>query len=115
MAHGSSTSDTCAEYGTPAPSGIRHRIESASAPALRAIAKLPFWAPLVGVVALLVIGGLVGGAVGTVIVALPVIFAAWLLYLAWPTLGLAERAMRTSIWVALVAVAVVIAFPRDIF
>lgn len=94
---------------------MRKRIESLSAPALAGLARVPFWLPLTCVVALLVIGALVGGIFGVFLLALPVLFASWLLYLTWPKLSTTERAMRLAVWTLLVVIAVVAAFPRDVF
>lgn len=85
---------------------MRVRIEHASVPVLTRLATLPPWLPFLLMLALILVGGFVGGIVGTVLIGLAALVVAWLLYLAWPRLTPPERLMRVAVLALVAAVAV---------
>jgi len=85
------------------------RAEHLSDPLLQRLAGLPKAAPVVAVLALLVVGVIFRGIVGTVCFGVCAVLVAWLLYLTWPRLSPVERMMRGAVLLLLVAVAVVCA------
>jgi len=76
------------------------------------LSRLPRLVPFLIMLALLVGGVLIGGPGGFVLMALAVIFVAWVLYLSWPALSSSERIMRLAVLLIAVALAVVQLFPR---
>lgn len=85
---------------------MRVRIEHASVPVLTRLATLPPWLPFLVMLVLILVGGWVGGAVGTVLIGLAALVVAWLLYLSWPRLTPPERMMRLAVLALVAAVAV---------
>ena len=57
-------------------------------------------------------GAFLGGVVGGLLLAVPITFLAWLLYLTWPHLRRPERMMRVSVLLLVVAIAVTSVTPR---
>jgi hypothetical protein len=96
----------------PSPPGLRAGVERASRPLLLRLTSLPRPVPFVVLLAVLVVGVLVGGAVGVVCTAVVVVFVAWLMYLSWPRLTRAERLGRLAVLAVAVALCLVQAFPR---
>lgn len=92
--------------------GLRPRIERLSSPPLASLVRLPVWLPFLVVLALMLVGIFVGGPLGAVLLAVPVIFLCWLLYLTWPRLGTAERAMRLAVLALVLAIAVTQVVPQ---
>jgi len=92
--------------------GVRGRIERASTPWLVRLASLPALLPFVVVGVLMLTGAFVGGVVGGMLLLVPIAFLGWLLYLTWPHLRRPERAMRASVLLLVVAIAVTSVVPR---
>ncbi|MBB2891093.1 DUF6703 family protein [Flexivirga oryzae] len=88
-------------------SPLRVRVEHASDPMLQRIARAPRAVPALVVLALLVIGVVFRGVVGTVCFGICALLVAWLLYLAWPRIQPIERMMRCSVLLLAVALAIV--------
>lgn len=82
-------------------------------PALERLAKLPVWLPFVALLGLILVGGFLGGPVGWAMVALALVFVAWLLYLSWPRLTGTERVMRLAVLLLFLAVTLVQLVPRS--
>lgn len=93
------------------PPGLRPRVEALSVRPLQALAGLPVWVPFVVVLVLMLAGSFLGGPVGVLLLAAPLVFLTWLLYLTWPRLSTAERAMRLAVLGLVVALAVTQAVP----
>ena len=91
---------------------MRARIERASTPLLVKLAALPALVPFVVVGALMLAGAFLGGVGGGVLLAVPVAFLTWLLYLTWPHLRRPERMMRCAVLLLVVAIAVTSVVPR---
>lgn len=89
-----------------APQGFRGVLERASLPVLSRLSRAPRW--LVGLVpAAVLLGGLLAPAPwGPALLALVVLFLAWLLTLAWPKLEPRARIVRAGVVVLLLAVVV---------
>lgn len=79
---------------------------------LRLLSAVPVWLPFLVILALLLTGSFLGGPVGLVLLALPLLFLTWMLYLTWPVLRVPERAMRLAVLVLVVGIAVTQAIPR---
>ena len=94
------------------PSPLRRRIEQASLPALKALAKVPVWLPFLLLLALLIGGGFLGGPIGWTLVGLALAFILWLLYLSWPRLSGVERMMRLTVLLLFLVVAITQLVPR---
>ena len=111
-----STSEPSPDRGSPSaapgPGPVRSAVERASQPALLQLAKLPVWLPFLALLLLILGGGLLGGAVGWVLVAVALAFVGWLLYLSWPRLTGVERLMRVAVLLLFLAVTVVQLVPR---
>ena len=95
-----------------APSGLRVAVERVSHPLLTRVVALPRAVPFVVLLALLVIGVLVGGVVGVVCTAVVALFVAWLMYLSWPRLTGVERLGRAAVLLVALALVLVQLFPR---
>ncbi|GAB3593998.1 hypothetical protein GCM10027446_17140 [Angustibacter peucedani] len=95
-----------------APGGLRRSVEAASRPLLLRLTALPRPVPFLVLLAVLVVGVLVGGPVGVVCTALVVLFVAWLMFLSWPRLTGPEKLGRVAVLAVAVALCVVQAFPR---
>ena len=95
------------------PNSVRQRIDHASLPLMTKLSRLPRLVPFLIMLALLVGGVLIGGPGGFVLMALAVIFVAWVLYLSWPRLNTTERTMRFAVLLLAVAMAVTQLFPRS--
>jgi len=91
---------------------MRARIEQASTPAVTALSRVPAFLPFLVMLALMLAGIFVGGTLGTVLLAVPLLFLSWLLFLTWPHLGLAERVMRGAVLLLVVGIAVTQIIPR---
>lgn len=103
----SSSSDPSSATG-----GLRAVVERASRPLLLRLTALPGPVPFVVLLAVLVVGILVGGAVGVVCTAAVVVFVGWLMYLSWPRLTSPEKLGRLAVLAVAVALFVVQAVPR---
>lgn len=90
---------------------LRTRVEAASTRPLTAMARLPGWVPFVVVFVLMLSGAFLGGPLGVALLAGPILFLTWLLYLTWPRLRTPERAMRLAVLALVVAIAVTQAVP----
>ena len=112
MSTGQSSSAPVPDDRDGMPNPLRRRIEQASVPALERLAKLPVWLPFVALLGLILVGGFLGGPVGWAMVAVALVFVAWLLYLSWPRLTGTERVMRVSVLLLFLAVTVVQLVPR---
>ncbi|MFX0539334.1 DUF6703 family protein [Ornithinimicrobium sp. Y1847] len=97
---------------TTEPGPLRRQIESASRPALEALAKLPVWLPFLVLLLLLIGGGFLGGPAGWVLVGVALLFILWLFYLSWPRLSGVERLMRSAVLLLFLVVAIVQLVPR---
>ena len=85
---------------------LRRTIERRSAPLLVVLHRLPGWVPFLTLLAL-VLGGLFAPApVGAALLVLLAGLLGWLVYLGWPALPPAGRAVRVAV-LALVLVAAV--------
>jgi hypothetical protein len=87
-------------------SPLRRAVEQRSAALLLWLRRLPTWAPLVVVIALVVAGLLIPGIVGAALLTVVLLFLVWLTYLAWPALSPSSRVLRL-ITLAIVAFVVV--------
>lgn len=112
MSTGHPPSDPAERHTSAAPGPVRTAIERASTPALERLATLPVWLPFLALLLLILVGGFVGGPVGWVMVAVALLFVAWLLYLSWPRLTTVERVMRLAVLLLFVAVTLVQLVPR---
>ena len=92
---------------TPSASPGRRAVEQASARPLVYLHQLPRWLPPALLVALLVTGLAVPGALGTAALLVVAAFLGWLAYLGWPALHPQGRALRVLALAALIALAVV--------
>ncbi len=99
-------------YPRSVPNTLRQSVERASLPLLSRLSALPRPVPFAAMLALLVVGALVGGPVGFVLMGVATLFVAWLLYLSWPRLTATERLMRCAVVLLAAALAVVQLFPR---
>lgn len=72
----------------------RRALERISGPLLERLTSLPGWILPIGMLALLLLGLIVGGIVGFAALTLITIFLAWLAALAWPALRPSQRALR---------------------
>ena len=99
-------------YARSVPNTLRQSVERASLPLLTRLSALPRAVPFAGMLALLVVGALVGGPVGFVLMAVATLVVAWPLYLSWPRLTGPERLMRCAVVLLAAALAVVQLFPR---
>lgn len=91
-------------------SGFRDRLEHASAPVVRALARRRTTSFLL-VLGLMAAGAFVPG-VGFVATLLVAVFVGWLLVLTWPRLTGPEKLLRAAVLCLVLAVAAVQAFPR---
>ena len=94
------------------PNTIRQSVEHASLPLLSRLSSLPRPVPFAAMLALLVVGALVGGPVGFVLMGVATLVVAWLLYLSWPRLSWYDRLIRGAFVLLAAALAVVQLFPR---
>jgi len=98
---------------TPAPtSGLRASVDRASLPLLLRLTRLPRAVPFLVLLAPLVTGVLVGGAVGVVLTGFVVLVVGWLVYLGWPRMSTSMRLGRLAVLLVAVALSVTQAFPR---
>lgn len=91
---------------------MRARIEKVSTPAVTALSRVPAFVPFLVMLALMLTGIFVGGVFGTVLLAVPLLFLSWLLFLTWPHLSLSERVMRCAVLLLVVGIAVTQIIPR---
>lgn len=96
----------------PPPSGLRAAVERVSVEPLTRVSRMPRAVPFLVLLALLVGGLFVGGAVGAALLAVVVLVVAWLLYLGWPRLTTSERLGRTAVLLLAAALCVTTLFPR---
>jgi len=108
----SSTPSAVNPQNGPKSSGIRARLEKASTPAVTALARVPAFVPFLVMLALMLTGIFVGGPLGTALLAVPLLFLSWLLFLTWPHLSRAERVMRCAVLLLVVGIAVTQIIPR---
>ena len=94
------------------PSGLRASVDRASLPLLLRLTRLPRAVPFLVLLAALVTGLMVGGAVGMVLTGLVVLVVGWLVYLGWPRLSTSMRLGRLAVLLVAVALSVTQAFPR---
>lgn len=94
------------------PGPFRYAVEQRSLPALTRLARLPVWLPFLVLLATMLLGGFLGGAVGWVLVGLALSFILWLLYLSWPRLTTVERLMRLTVLLLFAVVTVTQLMPR---
>ena len=99
-------------YPRPVSSPLRESVENLSRPLLVRLSRLPAVVPFLTMLALLLLGGVIGGPVGFVLVGIGALFIAWLLYLSWPRLTATERLMRAAVVTLAMALAIVQLFPR---
>ncbi|WP_307812426.1 DUF6703 family protein [Phycicoccus sp. CSK15P-2] len=92
-------------------SSLRQSFERASLPAVTWLSGLPRVVPFLLVLGLVVAGLFLPG-IGWVLILLVVLALTWILALAWPRLGPAERLMRVAVVALMVAVLVTQVFPR---
>lgn len=76
------------------------------------VSRLPAVLPFLVMMALLLAGIFVGGILGALLLALPIAFLSWLLYLTWPHLRTPERLLRAAVLLLLVGIAVTQIVPR---
>lgn len=79
---------------------------------MTALSRVPAVLPFLVMLALMLVGIFVGGPVGTALLAVPLLFLSWLLFLTWPHLSLAERVMRSAVLLLVVGIAVTQIIPR---
>jgi hypothetical protein len=103
---------TALPYARSVPNSLRQSVERASLPLLTRLTALPRPVPFAVMLALLVVGALIGGPVGFVLMGVATLTVAWLLYLSWPRLTGPERLMRGAVVLLAAALAVVQLFPR---
>ena len=94
------------------PSGLRASVDRASLPLLLRLTRLPRAVPFLVLLAALVTGLMVGGAVGMVLTGLVVLVVGWLVYLGWPRLSTSMRLGRLAVLLMAVALWATQAFPR---
>ncbi|MGB3685021.1 MAG: DUF6703 family protein [Ornithinimicrobium sp.] len=92
--------------------GIRSRIEQASTPWVTRMSRLPAILPFLVMMVVLLTGVFVGGVIGACLLALPIAFLGWLLYLTWPHLRTAERLLRLAVLLLVLGIAVTQIIPR---
>ncbi len=92
--------------------GARSAVERASRPVLLRLTALPRALPFLTLLAVLVVGLLIGGGVGVGATALVTVFVGWLMYLSWPRLTTAERLGRLAVFAVAIALVLVQAFPQ---
>ncbi len=83
----------------------RAELERRSVPVLRRLDALPRWFLLVAVVALLLAGLMVHGALSAAVLLVLAAFLGWLMVLSWPALDPPARLLRALVAAALVVVA----------
>jgi len=93
--------------------GLRATVERFSRPLLLRLTALPRPVPFLVLLALLVVGVLVGGVTGVVCTAVVVLFVGWLMFLSWPRLTGSEKLGRLAVLAVAIALCVVQAFPRS--
>jgi hypothetical protein len=92
---------------TPGASGTRQAVERSSARPLLYLRQLPRWLPPLVMLALLIAGFAVPGAIGAAALVLVAAFLAWLGYLSWPSLAARGRLLRIVAIAFLLALAAV--------
>ncbi len=70
------------------------------------------WLPFLVVLGVMLTGAFLGGWLGALLLAVPLAFLCWLLYLTWPRLSPPERAMRVAVLSLVVALVVTQVLPR---
>lgn len=90
---------------------LRESFERASLPAVERLNALPRFLPFLVVLALVLLGIFLP-APGYLFLGVVVLLLLWVLALAWPRLSGAERLMRLSVVVIMVAILLTQAFPR---
>lgn len=94
------------------PGSLRSSVERVSRPVLLRLTALPRAVPFLTLLALLVVGLLVGGVLGVVTTAVVAGFVGWLMYLSWPRLTRPEKLGRLAVLVVALALVLAQAFPQ---
>jgi len=81
---------------TPGASGSRLAVERSSARPLLFLRQLPWWLPLIVVLALMITGFVVPGWIGAVALVLVAGFLAWLAFISWPRVNIPGRVLRIT-------------------
>ena len=86
--------------------GVRAALERSSAPILLRMSALPGWLVPVLLLAIAVIGLVVGGPVGFALLLVIALFLGWLAALSWPVLPPRTRLLRVLVPLAVLAAAI---------
>jgi len=92
---------------TPGASATRQAVERSSARPLMFLAQLPWWLPLLAVLALMIAGVAVRGWIGALALVLVAAFLAWLAFMSWPRLNNRGRLLRIAAVACMLGLAVV--------
>jgi hypothetical protein len=92
---------------TPGASGTRMAVERSSARPLIFLRQLPWWLPLIFVLALMITGFVVPGWIGAVALVLVAAFLAWLAFISWPRVNTRGRLLRVVAVASMLTAAVV--------
>ena len=92
---------------TPGASDTRLAVERSSARPLLFLRQLPWWIPLLVVLALMITGFAVPGWIGAVALVLVAAFLVWLAYMSWPRVNTRGRVLRILAVACMLAAAVV--------
>jgi hypothetical protein len=92
---------------TPGASASRQAVERSSARPLMFLSQLPWWLPLIVVLALMITGFVVRGPIGAVALVLVAAFLVWLAYISWPRVNTRGRVLRIAAVGCMLAAAVV--------
>jgi len=92
---------------TPGASASRQAVERSSARPLIFLSQLPWWLPLIVVLALMITGFAVRGWIGAVALVLVAAFLVWLAYISWPRVNTRGRVLRIAAVACMLAAAVV--------
>jgi hypothetical protein len=92
---------------TPGASGSRLAVERSSAKPLLFLRQLPWWVPLIVVLALMITGFVVPGWIGAVALVLVAAFLAWLAFISWPRVNIPGRVLRVTAVACMLGAAVV--------
>jgi hypothetical protein len=94
-------------FYTPGASGTRLGVERSSARPLMFLQQLPWWVPLLVLLALMITGFVVPGWIGAVALVLVAAFLVWLAYISWPRVNTRGRVLRIAAVGCMLAAAVV--------
>ncbi|MFW5419560.1 hypothetical protein J0910_23370 [Nocardiopsis sp. CNT-189] len=84
-------------FYTPGAGRLRREIERRSAVPLVWLHQAPRWILPAGMAGVFLAGLLLSGPAGALLLGLLALFFSWLAFLAWPSLGGGERAMRVVV------------------